>query len=575
MSAHWQVKTGLAAILGACLILAAAPSQPATRQVLKGHFLPAFARAPLVGSIDPKAKLHLVIGLPVRDIAGLQRLVGLVSDPSSPMYGHYLTPAQFRDWFGPTASDYRAVTAFARSRGLAVTGTHRNGVVLDVTATAQTIEQAFHLKLQRRKRADNTIFYAPDREPALDLNVPILHIQGLDNYIRPKPLLPTARPTPVNRSGSGPFGSLAGFDYRHAYAPGTTLTGAGQSVGLFELDGFYPNDPVRYQNMYTHTNVPIVTVSVAQFNLAAGQNNIEVALDIEMAISMAPGLSSVVVYEAPNSDSPGPTDSIFAAMAYPPPGVPLSMQLGASWSYAIDDTSRQLVAEMAVQGQSFFNSSGDNGAEYGDYETSNLSLPYTTFVGETALNMSGNGTAWASEVAFNNSGGGVLSGVPIPSYQLGVANAANWGSTVNRNIPDVSMVGGFDCCSIVFDNGVSGQRGGGTSLSNALWTGFMALVNQGRGAARAPPVGFFNPLLYAIGATPAAYAADFHDMVGGTNHIPGTNGQGYPVVTGYDLVTGWGTPSGLLSNFPLPTPSPNPNAAACFNLVQSVYSTMQ
>jgi hypothetical protein len=52
------------AIVSAFFMLALTPSRPSVHRVLTGHVLPAFAKAPLVGSIDPNAKLHLAIGLP-------------------------------------------------------------------------------------------------------------------------------------------------------------------------------------------------------------------------------------------------------------------------------------------------------------------------------------------------------------------------------------------------------------------------------------------------------------------------------------------------------------------------------
>ena len=37
--------------------------------------------------------------------------------------------------------------------------------------------------------AENRTFYAPDREPTLDLPFPLWHISGLDNYSIPHPAL--------------------------------------------------------------------------------------------------------------------------------------------------------------------------------------------------------------------------------------------------------------------------------------------------------------------------------------------------------------------------------------------------
>ena len=65
-------------------------------------------------------------------------------------------------------------------------------------------------------------------------------IGGLDNFSHPHPknlrrALLKAQNQVTPKMGSGPNGTLGGFDYRAAYVPGTTLTGAGQEVGLVEF----------------------------------------------------------------------------------------------------------------------------------------------------------------------------------------------------------------------------------------------------------------------------------------------------------------------------------------------------
>ena len=86
--------------------------------------------------------------------------------------------------------------------------------------------------------------------------------------------------------------------------PGTTLTGAGQMVGLLQFDGYYANDIAAYARAAGggRTNIVIQTVLLDGYNgmptTGANSGNGEVSLDIEMAMSMAPGLSKIVVFEA-------------------------------------------------------------------------------------------------------------------------------------------------------------------------------------------------------------------------------------------------------------------------------------
>jgi hypothetical protein len=73
-----------------------------------------------------------------------------------------------------------------------------------------------------------------------------------------------------------------------------------------------------------------------------------------------------------------------------------------------------------------------------------------------------------------------------------------------------------------------------------MWAGYIALVNQQLVANGKKTIGFLNPTIYAQNVT-SAYAADFHDITSGTS-------GSYSAVTGYDLVTGWGSPNtGLLA----------------------------
>jgi hypothetical protein len=116
--------------------------------------------------------------------------------------------------------------------------------------------------------------------------------------------------------------------------------------------------------------------------------------------------------------------------------------------------------------------------------------------------------------------------------------SANKGSTTKRNSPDVAMVA--DNIFIVADNGQL-ENSGGTSASAPLWAGFAALANQQASAAGLPAIGFVNSALYQIG-TNSAYTACFDDVTVGNN----TNRDvtHYFAVPGYDLCTGWGSPSG-------------------------------
>ena len=160
---------------------------------------------------------------------------------------------------------------------------------------------------------------------------------------------------------------------------------------------------------------------------------------------------------------------------------------------------------------------------------------------ETVWNAGYLTNAWADNGNGNwGSGGGISATYSLPSWQTNVSMAANNGSVVMRNVPDVAMPA--DNIFVVSSGGVE-SVGGGTSASAPLWAGFTALVNQQIVANGKNPIGFLNPTLYSIANT-AAYANCFHDVTVGSNTWSGSPSLFY-AVSGYDLCTGLGSPNGV------------------------------
>ena len=559
------------AVSGAVLLCSTTvPAQ--TRQTLHGHVPAALAHLPAIGRAPAATRVHLAIGLPVRNQPALTQLLQELYDPASPNYRHYLTPEQFAARFGPAEQDYQAVVAFAETNGFTVTARHPNRLVLDVAGTVGVIEKTLHVTMRTyRHPTEARTFYAPDTEPAVDCAVPLLHIIGLDNFARPRP---RSQPRPAAlapQSGSAPGGGYMGNDFRAAYVPGTALTGAGQSVGLLQYDGYYASDITAYE---TKAGLPAVTLTNIPINggvSTPGGNNVEVCLDIEMVISMAPGLSRIIVYEAPNDNSTS-WATILSRMA----NDNAAKQLSCSWGGGSPDAlSEQIFQQMAAQGQSFFNATGDANSFCGAIEFPSDSTNIVQ-VGGTTLTTTGAGGSYVSETVWRwnssqGSSGGSSTYYPIPAYQLGLDMTANHGSTTMRNVPDVALTG--DNVYVVYNNGGSGNFGG-TSCAAPLWAGFTALVNQQAATNGLAPVGFLNPALYTIGKA-ANYTACFHDTTSGNNDSS-CDTTNFPAVTGYDLCTGWGTPTGtnLINVLAIPgNPTPVITAAGATLLGESCLPT--
>jgi len=533
--------------VGALVVLflfSATPVRSAERQLLRNHIPAVTSKLRPVDRLASSKRLNLVFALPLRNQKALTNLLQQLYDPTSSNYRQYLTPQQFAERFGPTEQDYRAVMDFVRAQGLTVTGTHPNRTLLDVSGTVAEIESAFHVNLVVYNHPiEARTFYAPDVEPSIDLTVQALEVVGLDDYVMPRPMyhqmatpLVQANETKPN-VGSGPGGTFMGNDFRAAYIPGIALTGSGQKVGLLEFDGYFTNDPVQYAIQAGLTNILTITnVLVDGFDGTPGSYNVEVALDIEMVMSMAPG-AQIIVYEG-SITTPTIIIDLLNRMATDN----LAQQLSASWTYHTGPAMEQVFQQMAGQGQSFFNCSGDHDA-YSGTVTTPADDPYITIVGGTTLTTSGPGSNWVSETCWNwgndiGSGGGISTSWAIPSWQQGINMSSNNGSTTMRNLPDVAMVA--DRVYAIADNGAP-QYLGGTSISTPLWAAFTALVNEKAGLQGKQPVGFVNYALYAIGQG-TNYNTAFHDITTG-NNTNSNSPNNFFAVPGYDLCTGWGTPT--------------------------------
>jgi len=548
---------GIAAVSPA--LTSPASADPATQR-LTGHVLrAAMARARFVGRVSPLETVPLALTLPLRDPAGLSDLLGRLYTPGDPMQGRFLTPDEFAQRFGPTPEDYAAVADFARRAGLTVTGTHPNRLILDVAGPASAVESALRVHLGRYRGASGRLFRAPDADPSVPAALAgrLAGVVGLDTFAVHRPHL---RPALNPESGSGPKGGLAPSDIRNAYHLTGGQGGAGQAVALYELDGYLASDITAYQGAFGLPALAPTTVLVDGATGAAGANTDEVALDIELAQALAPNLGHVYVYETPNDGLDAHYLDAYSRIATDN----LAKQVSTSWgspestnTQAFLQAENAIFQQMAVQGQSMFSATGDNGAydnaganPDGSLNPNALgtlsvddpgSQPYVTGVGGTRLS-SGPGGAYQSEAAWGSpadttlspqgsgGGGGFSVQWPVPSYQAGISPAP-----ANRSVPDVALNADPNTGYSVYTSG-AWHVFGGTSVGAPLWAGFTALVNGQRAAAGLAPVGFLNPPLYQIGAS-ASYAGGFNDVKTGSNLF-------YPARTGYDNASGLGTFSG-------------------------------
>ena len=575
-------KFGLSAAgcIALCLLIST-PAMAQDRQVLRGHVPAVTAKMRPIGRLSGTNLINLAIGLPLRNEADLNKLLQQLYDPSSASYHHYLKPKEFADRFCATEQDYEALITFANANHLTVTVTHPNRMILDVAGTATDIENAFKTTMQVYQHpTENRIFYAPVVEPSVPSGLQVADISGLNNYSLPHPKYKFnaagSASKGVSKNGSGQAGSYIGDDFRNAYVPNVTLTGAGQKVGLLQFDGYFASDISAYELLTGRPNVQLLNVLLDGYNGAPTGNGgeVEVSLDIEMVISMAPGVSEIVLYEAGPFGTP---NDILNRMATDD----ICPQISCSWGWAggPSTSTEQIFKQMIAQGQTFFDAAGDGDAflpgqvDDPTFTGSPSSSPSVVQVGGTTLTTTGPGGSWVSDVVWNwgtefgqdgvGTSGGISSFYDIPTYQQGVNMSSNMGSTVFRNIPDVAMTG--DNVLVIADDGIFYPGTGGTSCAAPLWAGFTALINQQAAAGGNAPVGFINPAVYAIGQS-SSYNNSFHDVTVGNNTWSQSPGQFF-ATPGYDLCDGWGTPVGQSLIDALAPPVPTAELLILTNII--------
>jgi kumamolisin len=523
-----------------------------TTKVLVGHIPNAVKKMADEGKIDESQMLSVTIALQLQNQDELnQKLIDLYN-PKSSSYHQFLTPAEFNARYAPTAEQVAQEVSRLEAQGIQVKSVSDNRLLIKVQANVATLNQVFGTELhQYRKLSTQKAYFAPSQDPQVPSDSLISAVVGLNNLSHYHSYLKTNKmnSSGTKPNGSGPDGGMVPSDIRAAY--GINADGTGQTLALFELDGYTDSDITTYEQKYNLPNVNLQNVLLDGSTGAAGEGADEVTLDIELMTAVAPNASKILVYEGPNSDQ-GLLDT-YAKIA----SDNLAKQVSTSWGQPEDQAAASdLQAEnttftqMVAQGQALYAAAGDSGANDDGSKVSvddPSSQPNVVAVGGTTLKVDTNGkyvseTTWNELNSSEGAGGGGISTVwTIPTWQQGAITADTQGSTTMRNTPDVS----FNADPVTgYDIYVGGQWEivGGTSAAAPVWAAFTALVNQQREAKGLTDIGFTNPAIYALGKS-ANSSSLFHDVADGSN-----NGF-YDAFTGYDNATGWGSfqSSSLLS----------------------------
>jgi pro-kumamolisin-like protein/PKD domain-containing protein len=531
---------------------------------------PAFVPGPSTVDLGPVAastSIDVAVGVAAASTASAALALNLIDTPGTPEYRHYLTPAEVATRFGPSPTSYAAASAHFLSYGLTVRPSPDRTMLL-VSGPASRIGASFGTSFETYREAGRTFFSHPT--PArLPAGVPWSGALGLGNVtpVHPATTGPGSAITPF--AGCSSTGGLIPCQIEKAYNLSALLAGGANGSGytLAVVDTYDGNEPQSQ-----------LAADLSSFDsavgLAAGTVNylypvptsrnlnstgtgwaLEEALDLEWARAMAPAATIKMTF------APDPTAGLYGAvdwlvahhaadvisLSWGEPDVgtynayagacPSACNATTDGSYAL---LHPVLQAAALEGITVFSATGDCGAAAGtsgvstDYPSSD---PFVTGVGGTDLTIngtnayvretgwSGNATGATSPGCQNQGGsGGGFSPFPRPYWQVATGFPA---ARTVRGVPDVSIDGGTGV-AIVYQGFATAATG--TSVSSPLWAGIVTDLDT-YGAA---PLGFVNPSLYAIAAGASGLRA-FHDVRSGSN--------GYAAGTGWDPVTGLGTPN--------------------------------
>ena len=514
-----------------------------------GQSLPSSRRALVIVAVVA------LLGLFVADRPGAPTLTDRIGGPFARMLAGAVD-------LGPARADRVQLTAslarpaepvrlagWAGARDLSVRW--RDGEAWAIVEGApDAVAEAFGVAVRDYRPRRGEVFYASPQQPGIPAAArgEVTGLGRILQYLPGRESLP-APPRDVPDGGLVPNQLLKAYNATALTEAG--LTGKGVTVVIFSFDGFLQEDMDSFAEFF---DLPAFTPEVVGGMPA--QINGEATMDLQMVHALAPDARLVMVNARPTVENGGGFEKLARLMESVDAQFP-----GAVWSFSIGwgcdrlftaaDLApvRSALAAAQRNGVTAFDATGDlaglecrGGHNWSDPPSPDdvgvdavASLPEMTAVGGTSLSTAADGS-WLAEQSWydipltHGTAGGVSRLFPRPGWQTVSGGAGNH---ARRMVPDVSAVADpFTGVKHVLRGEVI--VGGGTSQAAPIWAGLAALINQFLASRDMAPLGDLNPLLYQVAKGSAK--PGFRDIELGGNAIS-------PPQTGYDMVTGLGSPN--------------------------------
>jgi uncharacterized protein (TIGR03437 family) len=507
----------------------------------------------------------------------LNQLLASQQNPSSANFHKWLTPEEFGNRFGLSASDTSKVTAWLQSEGLTVKQTARGRNWLAFSGTAAQVSRALGTSIHRYE-VNGEAHIANSSEPSVPEAIADVAggFMGLDDFhLKAAPTKFVPVPDPSYNRGTAhylvPEDFATIYDLAPLYQAG--YDGAGQSISIVGASDILLSDIRSFRTRY---NLPANDPKLVPYDTDPGfnGNQVEANLDLEWSGAIAPRATIYYVY------GPDPLIATIAAVDLNAAPI-LSISFGNCEIEFPSLLYRTVAQQGNAQGITTVTASGDTGAagcDRQDLETFATrgqaatfpgNLPEVTGVGGTQFN-DANGNYWATTNTANS--GSALSYIPevvwnesAPGFGLAASSGGasflvtkpDWQAGPGvpqdgaRDIPDVALAAAVHTAYFITYQGGLGAVGG-TSASSPSLAGILALLNQyqiKKGFQTTAGLGNINPQLYRLAQSAPGV---FHDITSGDNIVPCAQGTpdcltgsfGYTAGPGYDLATGLGSIDG-------------------------------
>jgi len=261
--------------------------------------LPASAAAlNFVATATPTQSIDFIVKLPLRKTAELEQLIHLQSSADSPLYHHFLSPAQFRASFGPTAATFAKAATALRASGFAIT--RIDSQMLHVRATTASINTAFKTQIgvvREAGRGDRFAARTPLTVPQ-SLTALGATVHELAATIRPHPMF-----APQNRNSAvGPYW-FDDLKQAYNYPSYSVANGKGVTVATVGASDYSTSDALAY---FAHEKLGkgglapapvtgrVLLGGAAAFDPTTGISD-EADLDVQQVGGSAPGATVIGV----------------------------------------------------------------------------------------------------------------------------------------------------------------------------------------------------------------------------------------------------------------------------------------